>query len=81
MMAMSKGFLREPEDPPITAQQEVISAVGSFFIYVLLAPIFLLQKIGVKLPHPAYADWLYTFLGAIIYGYIILYVYKFSRKR
>ena len=81
MMAVCRGFLCGTEETTITTQQEIISAIGGFFINILLIPFFLLEKIGVKLPHPVYSEYLYMFLIGIVYGYIMLYTYKFLRKR
>ena len=85
-MTLATGQDGCPEtDPPITWYGEVISTIGNFFACILLAPVFLLEKAGVKLhayPPPAYIPYLYIiFLTGIWYGYIMVYTYKFLRKK
>jgi len=80
LMAICTGIFPEPEDPPPTTAQLIVSAVGSKLGYFLMAPIFLLRTWGIRTEGP-YTDYIWIFLTGILYGTVFLFMYKKIYKR
>ena len=80
MMALNSGLgPSDNNDQPISHSQELLSNIGNFMLNVLWAPINLMDHMGVRSSLP-YIDWLWIFLTGILYGFLILIIYKRIKK-
>jgi len=75
LMSICTGIFPEPRDPPPTATQLVMSAIGSKLANFLMAPIMLLRNWGIR-THGPFSDYALIFFVGIVYGIVWLYLYK-----
>jgi len=82
ILATGGGFDIDGDTPPPTYLQQIIEAISTFVVYVLWAPIFILKEVfRIRLSTTGQLDYLWIGLTGVLYGFIILFLYKLIRKR
>lgn len=81
-LAMGGGFDIDGDTPPPTCLQQIIETISTFAVYILWAPIFILTDIfHIHLSTAGQLDYLWIGLTGVLYGFIILFLYKLLWKR
>ena len=81
LMAICTG-LGPPDvgDPPISAQQEIVSRIGHHVIDTLWAPTFFLMH-SLKLSRASFMEYLWLLLSGLLYGFFLLIKSLLSQLR
>ena len=82
ILTVGGGFNLDGDTLPPNCLQKTIELISTFIVYVLWAPIFILRDVfHIRLPTAGQLDYLWIGLTGVLYGFIILLLYKLIRKR